>query len=68
MVRIISSPRIISAAGTPQKELKNMWEESYPEHRGQYCTDGKPPGWSEPYQTPEFDEYSVVIRNIAGRD
>ncbi len=21
-----------------------------------------PPGWSEPYQTPEFDEYTFIIR------
>ena len=21
-----------------------------------------PPGWSEPFQTPEFDEYTVVIK------
>jgi mannose-6-phosphate isomerase-like protein (cupin superfamily) len=21
-----------------------------------------PPGWSEPYQTPEFDEYTYIIR------
>ena len=21
-----------------------------------------PPGWSEPFQTPEFDEYTIVIR------
>jgi ethanolamine utilization protein EutQ len=30
-----------------------------------------PPGWSEPFQTPEFDEYTYIIRgkkqfNIAG--
>jgi len=41
------------------------------EHYGQ-ATDGDtkisiarmvaPPGWSEPFQTPEFDEYTVVVR------
>jgi len=23
---------------------------------------GAPPGWSEPFQTPEFDEYTFIIR------
>ena len=21
-----------------------------------------PPGWSEPFQTPDFDEYTIIIR------
>lgn len=62
MVRIIPSPRIIPAAGTPPKRIE--------EYVGRLVSGTpevsiarmvSPPGWSEPYQTPEFDEYSVVL-------
>jgi len=62
MVWIISSPRIISATGTPPKRIE--------EYVGRIVSGTpevsiarmvSPPGWSEPYQTPEFDEYSVVL-------
>lgn len=41
------------------------------EHHGLATTDNKnisiahmvaPPGWSEPFQTPEFEEYTYIIR------
>lgn len=41
------------------------------EHHGLATTNNKaisiahmiaPPGWSEPFQTPEFDEYTYIIR------
>lgn len=41
------------------------------EHHGLATTNNKtisiahmiaPPGWSEPYQTPEFDEYTYIIK------
>jgi mannose-6-phosphate isomerase-like protein (cupin superfamily) len=63
MLRIIKSPTRIQAAGTPPKTIE--------EFIGQ-VTSGtaaisiarmvSPSGWSETGQTPEFDEFTVVLR------
>ena len=63
MPRLISSPSRIEAAGTPTKVIEefvgrvNTQTESVSIARMQ-----SPQGWSEPGQTPEFDEYTVVLR------
>ncbi|NLV25735.1 MAG: GNAT family N-acetyltransferase [Methanomicrobiales archaeon] len=65
MVRIIEKPRIIPAAGTPSKTIE--------EYIGNVASGTSevsiarmisPSGWSEPFQTPEFDEYTLVIHGI----
>jgi quercetin dioxygenase-like cupin family protein len=63
MPTIISKPTIIEAAGTPPKRIEEFIG------RVNSQTDAlsiarmtSPSGWSEPGQTPEFDEYTVVLR------
>src|SRR5512136_1268446 len=63
MLQIIKSPTRIQAAGTPPKTIE--------EFIGR-VTSGttavsiarmvSPPGWTESGQTPEFDEFTVVLR------
>jgi quercetin dioxygenase-like cupin family protein len=63
MLKIINSPTGIQAAGTPPKIIE--------EFIGRVTSDTtalsiarmvSPPGWSESGQTPEFDEFTVVLR------
>jgi len=63
MLRHISSPICIQAAGKPPKTI-----EEFVGRLGSQTTALSiarmisPPGWSEPGQTPEFDEFTVVLR------
>ena len=63
MARIISAPTVIPAAGAPPKIIE--------EFIGQVNSGTSvlsiakmtsPYGWIEPGQTPEFDEYTIVLR------
>lgn len=62
MARIVSEPKRIRAHGTPPKLIE--------EFIGRADSDGElsiarmvsPAGWSESGQTPEFDEYTLVLR------
>ncbi len=63
MLQIIKSPTRIQAAGIPPKTIE--------EFIGRVTSDTStlsiarmvsPPGWSESGQTPEFDEFTVVLR------
>lgn len=62
MARILSTPSIIEAAGTPPKRIEefvgrvNSGTSDVSIARMQ-----SPSGWEEPGQTPEFDEYTVVL-------
>ena len=60
---LIESPTMITAAGSPPKRIA--------EYVGRLNTGSvtisvarmvSPGGWQEPGQTPEFDEYSLVLR------
>jgi len=62
-MQLIETPSVITAAGTPPKVIS--------EYVGRLNTGGSelsiahmisPGGWQEPGQTPEFDEYTVVLR------
>jgi mannose-6-phosphate isomerase-like protein (cupin superfamily) len=63
MLKIIQSPTRIQAAGTPPKII-----EEFIGHITTQTADlslarmASPPGWSESGQTPEFDEFTVVVR------
>jgi mannose-6-phosphate isomerase-like protein (cupin superfamily) len=63
MATLIRQPTVIQAAGRPPKVIE--------EFVGRVATKTpavsiarmkSPSGWSEPGQTPEFDEYTVVLR------
>ena len=63
MVKVIAKPTRIEAAGSPPKRID--------EYVGRVNDGSKdvsiahmrsPPGWTEPSQTPEFDEYTLVLR------
>ncbi len=63
MSKLIERAKIIKAAGTPPKEIQ--------EFIGRMNTNTSevsiarmvsPQGWSEPGQTPRFNEYSVVLK------
>lgn len=63
MPKLISQPTRITAAGEPPKLID--------EYVGRVNTHAtavsiahmrSPPGWSEPGQKPDFDEYSIVLR------
>lgn len=65
MVRLISAPSVIEAAGNKPKRIE--------EYIGRVAsgTEGvsvarmqSPSGWVEPGQTPRFDEYTVVLRGM----
>ena len=63
MARLIDSPTLVAAAGNKPKVIE--------EFIGQVNSDSaalslarmkSPPGWQEPGQTPEFDEYTLVLK------
>lgn len=63
MATLIQAPIMIKAAGEPPKQIE--------EYVGRVRTGDKkisiarmisPPGWSEPPQKPEFDEYTLVLK------
>jgi ethanolamine utilization protein EutQ (cupin superfamily) len=60
--RLVATPSVVEAAGTPPKRIEEMI--------GLVNTDTQhvsiavmtsPAGWQEPGQTPEFDEYTLVL-------
>ena len=62
MARLIEAPSIVEAAGSPTKTIR--------EHVGRVNTATEsvsvahmtsPPGWAEPWQQPDFDEWTVVL-------
>ena len=62
MARLIETPTVVPAAGTPPKIIR--------EHVGRVNTGteamslarmSSPQGWVEPGQRPEFDEYTLVL-------
>jgi mannose-6-phosphate isomerase-like protein (cupin superfamily) len=63
MVNLIQQPTIVMAAGNKRKEIAeyvgrlNSATESL-----SIAHMRSPAGWSEPGQTPEFDEYAVVLQ------
>jgi hypothetical protein len=65
MAELIAQPRIILAAGNKRKQIA--------EYVGRFNSGvealsiarmDSPSGWNEPGQTPDFDEYTVVLRGL----
>ena len=63
MAQLIKSPSIIKAAGTKEKIIKEFFghvNSKTSEVSIAYMK--SPEGWSEPGQTPKFNEYTVVLK------
>jgi mannose-6-phosphate isomerase-like protein (cupin superfamily) len=65
MVRLVAAPAVIPAAGNPPKiieEFVGLVNTRSPDVS--IARMKSPRGWAEPGQTPEFDEYSIVLRGL----
>ncbi len=63
MIKLIQSPKLVKATGNMPKVINEFFG------RANSLTSDisiarmqSPPGWEEPGQTPEFDEYTVVLK------
>jgi quercetin dioxygenase-like cupin family protein len=63
MAKLISKATTIAAAGKPPKIIEEFIGRVNTGTSGiSIARMTSPSGWSEPGQTPEFDEYTVVLR------
>jgi mannose-6-phosphate isomerase-like protein (cupin superfamily) len=63
MATLIQSPTKIHAPGIPPKSIEEFIGHVNTQTAGvSVARMISPGGWSEPGQTPEFDEYSLVLR------
>jgi quercetin dioxygenase-like cupin family protein len=63
MARIISAPTVIPAAGQPPKIIEEfIGRVNSATSIVSIAKMTSPSGWREPGQTPEFDEYTVVLK------
>ncbi|HEY2839564.1 MAG TPA: hypothetical protein VGJ26_10460 [Pirellulales bacterium] len=65
MVRIIPGPTRIQAAGEPPKAIEEfIGRVNSATSSVSIARMTSPAGWGEPGQTPEFDEFTVVVRGV----
>ncbi len=63
MVKFVAAPSVIQAAGTRGKIIEEFFGNVNSKNPGISIAHMKSPeGWSEPGQSPEFDEYTVVVK------
>lgn len=63
MAKLIASPSIIKAAGTLEKIIEEyVGAVNTSDQKVSIALMTSPGGWEEPGQTPEFDEYSIVLK------
>ena len=63
MASFIQKPTVIDAAGQPPKSIEEFIGRVNSGSTAVSIARMKsPPGWLEPGQTPEFDEFTVVLR------
>jgi quercetin dioxygenase-like cupin family protein len=63
MAQLILAPTVIPAAGEPPKIIEEFIGRVNSETSGiSIAKMTSPAGWSEPGQTPGFDEYTIVLR------
>jgi mannose-6-phosphate isomerase-like protein (cupin superfamily) len=63
MATLIKAPTKITAVGTPPKSIEEFIGNVTSKTPGvSIARMISPSGWSEPGQTPQFDEYSIVLR------
>ena len=62
MIQIINSSRVIPAAGFPPKQIEEYIGRVVSGTTGVSIAKMiSPNGWSEPWQSPDFDEYTIVL-------
>jgi mannose-6-phosphate isomerase-like protein (cupin superfamily) len=62
MARLIEGPTQVEAAGTPPKTIReHVGVVNTGESRVSIAHMTSPPGWAEPWQRPEFDEWTLVL-------
>src|SRR5205085_6881710 len=62
MPRLIEGPTRVEAAGTPPKTIReHIGVVNTGESRVSVAHMTSPPGWAEPWQQPDFDEWTVVL-------
>jgi|SRR5688572_24238000 mannose-6-phosphate isomerase-like protein (cupin superfamily) len=65
MPTLIASPKIIQAAGNKPKVIEEFIGRVNSQTAAvSIARMTSPSGWIEPGQTPEFDEYTVVLRGL----
>ena len=65
MARKIEQPTIITAAGNMPKRIEEYVGRVNSQTAGlSIARMTSPAGWQEPGQTPEFDEYTLVLRGM----
>jgi mannose-6-phosphate isomerase-like protein (cupin superfamily) len=65
MPTLIKSPAIIQAAGNKPKIIEEFIGHASSKTAAVSVARMKSPGgWSEPGQTPEFDEYTIVLHGV----
>jgi mannose-6-phosphate isomerase-like protein (cupin superfamily) len=63
MARLIGQPTIIKAAGNKPKRIEEYFGRVNSEtDKVSIAKMTSPGGWIEPGQTPEFDEFTIVLR------
>lgn len=62
MTKLIEAPTVVEAAGNKPKRIEEFVGRVNSGTPGVSIARMKsPPGWQEPGQTPEFDEYTLVL-------
>lgn len=61
----IDQPTIVEAAGTPPKRIEEfIGHVNSDTEQLSVARMKSPPGWNEPGQRPEFDEYTLVLKGM----
>jgi mannose-6-phosphate isomerase-like protein (cupin superfamily) len=65
MARLIDRPAIVQAAGNKPKRIEEfVGRVNSGDAAVSVARMTSPGGWQEPGQTPEFDEYTLVLRGV----
>jgi mannose-6-phosphate isomerase-like protein (cupin superfamily) len=65
MAKLIERPAVVQAAGNKPKRIEEfVGRMSSATTAGSVARMTSPSGWVEPGQTPEFDEYTLVVRGV----
>lgn len=65
MVKLIAGPTVVECAGNLPKQIEEYVGRVNSENSDVSIARMKsPPGWTEPGQRPEFDEYTLVLKGM----